>query len=69
MKINKTRRYYRAIIHSNDSVDYEEDVYAYSEIAALNLIYNYHKDVISVKEIKEITKTEFRGHHNNERIE
>lgn len=33
MKIDKKRRYYRAIIHSNDSVDYEEDVYACSEAA------------------------------------
>ncbi len=69
----RKRKYYRAIVHRippyshiNGSYDYEEDVYAFSEDGAIKSIEKYHSKGYGshyIKEIKEITKEEFRGHH------
>ena len=69
----RKRKYYRAIVHRitpyaviNGSYDYEEDVYAFSKDGAIKSIEKYHSkgyDSHYVKEIKEITKEEFRGNH------
>lgn len=70
----RKRKYYRATIHRippysfvNSSYDYEEDVYALSEDGAIKSIEKYYSKAYGshyVKEIKEITKEEFKGHHN-----
>ena len=69
----RKRKYYRAIVHRippyagvNGSYDYEEDVYAFSKDGAIKSIDKYHSSGFGsyiVKEVKEITKEEFRGHH------
>ena len=69
----RKRKYYRAIVHRvppyaavNGSYDYEEDVYAFSKDGAIKSIEKYHSKGYGfdyVKEIEEITKEKFRGHH------
>lgn len=67
----KTRKYYRVTVHRippyagiNKSYDYEQDVWAYSEEGAKRKIEKEHKGGFGrhiPKEVKEITKEEFRG--------
>lgn len=69
----RKRKYYRATVHRvppyasvNRSYDYEEDVYAFSKDGAIKSIDRYHSKgfgYYTVKEVKEIAKEEFRGHH------
>lgn len=69
----RKRKYYRATVRRvppyasvNNSYDYEEDVYAFSKDGAIKSIYKYHSKGYGshyVKEVKEIIKEEFRGHH------
>ena len=72
---DRKRKYYRAIIHRippyasvNSSYDYEEDVYAFSEDGAIKSIEKYHSKGYGshiIREIREITKEEFRGQHKS----
>jgi hypothetical protein len=71
--VERKRKYYRAIVHRvppyaavNGSYDYEEDVYAFSKDGAIKSIEKYHSKGYGsdyVKEIREITKEEFKGNH------
>lgn len=72
------RRYFRVLAlrippHSwiNRSYYIEEDVYAYSEGGAVNVFYRYHKGGYgdySIESVKEISKEEFRGHHETAHV-
>ena len=71
----RKRKYYRAIMHRvppyagiNACYDYEEDVYAFSKEGAIKSIEKFHSKGYGsdyVKEIREITKEDFRGSHEH----